>query len=452
MRTHILMWMFTAILVCSIGCYTRKECELPPLDPGNAYPAASDNLHADIYLDATLSMKGFIVPGSSTYYQQTIPLLESSVEKGWPGGTVTFNKFGTRISPLDGRIFLDAGRVNFYTDSEVNLKTHIENVIESANTDNLTLIVTDLFQDNVDVNLLTSRIKTKYVTKSLGVGVMSIRSEFDGTVYDVGPNNYSFSYKSNDEDPSTFRPFYILALGRHVDIERYFSVLSQSGLERFSEKHVLIFSRYLTANIPSFNDASEITSIKLAQVRSLLPLDTKDGRVIQFRIRGTPPAASFAATFKYSGLPYTLQAGSPNLLSEVGAFHCRPKPKGEDNSNRPPDTLIESSEAGRALKVTKATLSGTELRLEAEVTPSLLPEDATYCYKVVLRPQEYQLPNWISDWDMDDKKVEEWKREPASFNGSLTYNLKHFLTNLWATTLEVHKPKVAEVYCYIQRG
>src|ERR1700755_3170807 len=143
----VLVWMLLAILVGSVGCATRKVCEPPPIDPNNIYPTVSDNLHADIYLDATLSMKGFIVSGTSTYYQQTIPLLESAVERGWPGGSVTFNKFGTRISPLEGRSYLNAGKHTFYTDQEVNLRTYIEGVIDSANTDNLTLIVTDLFQD-----------------------------------------------------------------------------------------------------------------------------------------------------------------------------------------------------------------------------------------------------------------------------------------------------------------
>lgn len=446
------VWFLLFALACGASCATRRVCEPPPVDPTNTYPAVSDNLHADIYLDATLSMKGFIVPGTSTYYQQTIPLLESAVERGWPGGSISFNKFGTKTSMLEGRKYLDAAKPSFYTDQEVNLKTYIEGVIDSASTDNLTIVVTDLFQDNADVNLITGKLKEKYVARDLAVGVFAVRSEFEGAVYDVGPNNYSFTYKSDVADPTSFRPFYILALGKHADIERYFEMLRKSGLDSFPAKNAAIFSRRLSANLASFKDATITSTIKMAQVRSLLPLDVKDDRVVQFRIRGTPPLAGFAATLKYSPLPYTPEPASSELVPVVTAFKCGGGERASNSLERHPESLAENGEAARAFTVKTARLSGSEVKIEVEVTPASLPGDATYCYRFVLQPRDYHLPGWISEWDMDGRKIEEWKRAPNSFNGSTTYNLNHFLSDLWATTLQVHKPKVAEIYCYIQRG
>lgn len=397
-------------------------------------------------------MKGFIVPGTSTYYQQTIPLLESSVERGWPGGSVAFNKFGTKISALEGRSYLDAIKPSFYSDQEVNLRTYIEGVIDSADTNHLTLIVTDLFQDNADVNLLTGKLKDKYITQNLSVGVMGIKSEFEGTVYDVGPNNYSFAYKSDAADPSTFRPFYILALGRHGDIDRYFDVLLKGGLSAFPAKNEAVFSRYLSTRPASFDGAKISSTVKLAQVRSLLPLNARDDRVGQFRVRGNPPSAGFAATLKYAPLSRTVGPATPALVDEVTAFKCGPTPGQDGKQPRQPGAMTENGAAARAFKVNRAELTGSGLALAAEVTPSLLPGDGIYCYKVVLRPQDYKLPDWVSQWDMDGRRIEEWKRAPGDFGGSTTYNLKPFLDNLWATTLQVHRPKVAELYCYVQRG
>jgi len=154
------------------------------------FPSPAADIVADIYLDATLSMQGFTNSETFSYYQQTIPLLESAVIKTWKNGTVNFNKFGNKIENLPDRKFLEANKAAFYSDKNYNRKTFIENVISTADTRHLSVIVTDLFQDNADINPLIEKIKTKFTGGDLAVGVMAIKSQFDGTIYDVGSNNY----------------------------------------------------------------------------------------------------------------------------------------------------------------------------------------------------------------------------------------------------------------------
>jgi hypothetical protein len=227
MRRLILFVFLASCLLISCGRHERVKV-LPPVEIGDRLPEVSDTLSVDVFLDGTLSMKGFTVPGVTSRYVQTIQLLERAAQKGWDKGSVIFYKFGSRIDPIAGRAYLEAAKPSFYSSPREFQKTYIEKVIDFPrgyvppaggiitgdnlpNGDNLKVIVTDLFQDSADVALLTKSLKENYLAKNLAVGVLGIKSEFAGKVYDVGPVNYTFDYASGDS-PEKFRPFYVLIL------------------------------------------------------------------------------------------------------------------------------------------------------------------------------------------------------------------------------------------------
>lgn len=461
---HIACILLLILISLQVGC-TRDVCSLPPEDTSSKFPALSNAANVDVYIDATLSMQGFIVPGTVSYYQQTLPLLESAVEKGWPQGQVIFYKFGTRINKLAGRGYLEATRPGFYNNEEVNKKTFIENVIDSASTEHLTVIVTDLFQDNADVNLLTQKLKDKYIANNLAIGIIGIKSEFSGAIYDVGINNYKFDYKSN-ADPNSFRPFYVLLLGKHPDVAHYFEMLDKSGLGGFPAKNFVIFSSYMGDPVANFNGSKITPTNNIVIVNNLLPIGAKEERVRQFRVRDTAKPSSFTALLKSSPLSYTPVNNVSALTPEVTAWKCEP-PKtvsvsapngnhpsqgGKSNAlSGPAKMLVEVPNASAALQIKNGSLSGSDLKFEAEIAPASLPGDGIYCFRVILRPQQYPLPEWVSEWDMNIRQIEEWKRKPQDFNGSTTFNLAHFLGDLWDTVIYVHHPKVADFYCYVQK-
>jgi hypothetical protein len=385
-------------------------------------------------------MKGFIVPGIASRYQQALPFLESIVERGWSGGQVAFYRFGTIIEDLPERKYLEAQRPQFYIDNKVFKETLIQNVIDKASTDDLTIVVTDLFQTDVDVNLITKKIKEKYFANNLAVGVLAVKSEFSGQVFDVGPNNYAFSYKSDNGNPATFRPFYVLALGNHADVSNYLDQALKTSLGSFAETQMVIFSPYVTEKVVSFEDSALTDISKLQEVRDLLPTDASTESVKQFRILdSSTPLASFSAKLDYKPLRYTMPVASSELEPGITAFMCG---SGE---------LQENNEAQRAFAIKEARLNESTLDFKAEIVPSFLPGAGIYCFKVSLHPKEYKTPDWFAQWNMSSGQVEAAMKNPKQFNGSTTFNLETFLTNLWATTLQLHKPKVAEFYCYVKK-
>ena len=140
-----------------------------------------------------------------------------------------FFRFGEQVESINRNTYLQAGSVDFYEDENIYRETFIQKIIdyedqlvseqmkapnrpealtetevsstpkesteavtpteevnESRKEGRLVVIVTDLFQDRGDINLLVTQLKEKYIKKGLEVGLFGLRSQFDGTVYDTG--------------------------------------------------------------------------------------------------------------------------------------------------------------------------------------------------------------------------------------------------------------------------
>jgi hypothetical protein len=446
--THFCISLLLVITLSGCSACTRKRSPPPQEEEQDKFAPISEALTVDLFFDATLSMKGFVSTQTSSAYQQTVPLLERVVIEGWNNGQARFYKFGDAIAPLPGRDYLEAAKPAFYGDKNYNKKTLIERVIDEAKPDHLTVIITDLFQTNADVNQLSNKLKQKFIANNLAIGVYAVRSQFNGSIYDVGPDSYSFTYRSGDK-PASHRPFYLLAFGSHADVAHYFDVLSNSGLNALPEKHMLIFSRYLASHLPSFTPVKLKTADKISEISSsnLLPSDYKGDRVKAFKVSKGAMAAKFSLELPYdAGLTNVLAHGS-ELVPEITAW------KGEDTGGRDL-TLVENQQAQKALAVTAKLLPEdapfNKLELQAELNLGGLPVAGIYRYRILLRPRSYVLPEWITKWNMRDTEIKIWHQRPQEFDGSKTYNLENFLGTLQGAVLSTTPPKVGDVYCYIR--
>lgn len=449
-RTRLtLAAVFTATLltVGSFAACTKKRIAPPPADAYGALEPVSEELVFDVFFDATLSMKGFVSTLTTSSYQVVVPLLERGVIEGWKGGRANFNKFGDDIAPLPGRQYLEASRPAFYADSKYNRKTLIERVIDKAAHDHLTVIVTDLFQTNADINQLSEKLKQKFIANNLSIGIYAIRSQFEGLVYDVGPDAHSFKYTSGK--PETERPFYLLAFGKHTDISHYFDVLDRAGLSAIAEKHSLILSRYLNSKYIPFSRTKLKTADRISEISAsnLLTGRFDDDRVKAFKLTKSKPAARFSSELPCDSLVKIAMEYGNDLTAEVTAW------KGEDKGGK---ELVrtESPQAQKALSVTAKLLPElppyNKVHLEATIDTSNFPAPGVYQYRILLRPNRFVLPGWVSLWNMRDEEVKRWYRAPSEFNGAKTYNLENFLGTLQGAVLSTTQPKLGDIYCYIR--
>jgi hypothetical protein len=434
------------LLAAGFSACTRKRSSAPPKDALDTLEPVSDGLKVDLFFDATLSMKGFVTTQTTTSYQLLVPMLERGVIEGWKGGKVTFYKFGDDIAPLPGRSYLDAVKEAFYADSRLNRRTLIERVIDRASTDHLTVIITDLFQTNADINQLSEKLKQKFITSNLSIGVYAIRSQFAGAIYDVGPNAYSFTYATK---PNEGRPFFLLTFGKHSDVAHYFDVLDSSGLNAIVEKHRLIFSRYLTARPLAFASTKLKTADKISEISpsNLLTGVSDDARIKTFKITKGKTVAKFSADIPYDSQLNDVMQYRSDLTAEVAAW------KGEDKGGREL-VEVENSLALKAfhvdIRLTPDQFPFSKAQLQAAVNVADLPGAGIYRYRILIRPNHYLLPEWVGNWNMRDEEITRWHRAPNDFNGAKTYNLENFLGTLQGAVLNTSPPKVGEIYCYIQ--
>jgi len=431
------------IIVSTSGCGRQVVPPPPQPDPSDILEPVSHTLTVRIFLDATLSMKGFVVPGPSTLYAQTLQRLESPAVGGWNTVALRFYKFGTQVLSLERSAFLRAAvDTDFYLDPEVFRETQIQKVIDHEDEDKedpdstnsnstLTVIVTDLFQTDADVTLLVTKLKEKCVRKNLAVGILALKSQYDGIIYDVGMNADAFQYRSN-ENPESFRPFYLLLLGTHADIAHYFEQLKLTGLSFSEEANLMIFSRHLVNPLTSFNQLTRIHSIQnLKETRRIISSDVKNDQVKQFLIHGNPLTATFAFSSGYQALPYAISFTPTDLKIEVTA------------QKHPENQLVANEGAANSIEIHQMPIDTTEISLSVKLSPQSLPGKGIYVYRVVLRPRAsaYQMPDWCSQWDMGTDLQ----------NGSKTLNLNRFLTDLWQATYQIHQPKMAQFYLYFQK-
>ncbi len=460
-KTSLLpFFIYLCFFIFLISCGSGKDSGIPDFEPASDITPGdiSDRLVAHIYFDATLSMQGFVVPGS-THYTRICPSLESVIVSGWRDETVSFFRFGERVELIDRDTYLQVRDKSFYQ-TDIGIKTYIEKIIEnedplvkpqgegsdtlegateidknnmpeegteSDSTENrLVVIVTDLFQDNGDINRLIPELKEKCIKKGVDVGLFGLRSQFDGTVYDIGiGEGSSLRYRSIPGNPETFRPFYLLVLGRHADIAHYFDSLIANG---FSQAETIIFSRYLVNPLLSFKgaevDTDNLNKKIVNRVHSQNPI------LEQYEIvRNSEPAKIFAK-MEYNPLRSAMSFDSNTFEVSIIAEH---KPDRDGKNERSPEAI-------NCLEVTP-TFSENELAVEFTLTTSL-PRKAVYLYEITLNPaiDRYKEPDWCSGWDMGTGR-----------NGARTLNLVNFVRGLTETTVREHLPKIAQFYFYIKK-
>jgi hypothetical protein len=398
----------------------------------------SSQIQADVFYDATLSMQGFVVPGIATAYARVLDRLEGSITTGWSNTTVNFYRFGTNIRELKEREHKNVVKPFFYNEREIRGVTRIDTVIDEASSEHLTIIVTDLFQDDADVTKLVNKLKDKFLVKDLSVGLLGVQSEFDGIVFDVGINRDWFKYPGQ-------RPFYVLMIGKHRDIEHLYNSLNARILNKLPNTYFVLLSRHFSFPLPAFENAKVISKENIDETTSILPHKSKDPRVKQLRIKSGRPISQMTITLPRMRLPNTLQLNP-------SAFEMRLLPyKIENISNK--DTLVHYTDGIGAVDTAEVVLTDSSLQFQIKVDGKRLVTTGLYVFEQIinLKPNADLLPKWVSEWDMDITKLPHWKQKPTTFEGQTTLNLKKFAFDLWQGIVQTQKPEVAHLFYYIRK-
>jgi hypothetical protein len=424
--------VISLLIVSWISFYISQGCRPNPINdkiplPNYNFPLSKNlqNVPIDIYYDATPSMEGF-VPNNNlgANDDKFLDFISTNLQNAAPDvSNPRFFKFGNSVSVINNNIRDEIRSHAFFNSSQ----TYLDSVIQRCDTTRLTIIATDLFQTDGDIARIVREITKKFLQRNKAVGLAAFLSEFDGIVYDIGPQRLTMKYRG-------LRPFYLLVLGDYLNIQSYFDKLNAMGIP-FQERQFNIISNFIID--PPFSFYTNVCSIKATHNlvgRKLLSQSSPTLKG-QFNLRNKGESY-LVAVFNIKQLPYSLPIHTSKLdfvVSRANVYLDRDTvPKNVDNA------LFFDSDS---------FLSQTQYQMRFNIQESKLIYEGIYLFEIETKLSNTELPQWIQEWNMDISRIPKSINSPSTFEGNTTYNLQSFFQALHSNC----KPFLGKLNLYIKK-
>jgi|GEM_PF-1154647 len=411
------------------GCSPPWEDEVSitmPEDIAQASQDVSEEIGVDVYWDATYSMYGYTTLAAGNAYR-TLP--DELGDIGDSMGQVRFFRFGAEVMPMEGREYRKFSDPGAYTE----LITAVHNVVDKADPNHLSIIVTDLFESDSDWSNVTKKLKDKYFARHMAVAIIGIKNSFNGDIFDVGLNAAKFTYDSGD-NPAMFRPFYLFIMGPEQSVREF--------MERWKERQAmpnetqyLLLSENLTE---SANDFSQLTLQEGGQnLYEDEQLGITDKRIKEFGINDMGSPAVLSVQFKYQPVFGACPLNMETLKSSVRVLSL------EEGENGERAWQVSTMENDAKVEVVPSPDQPGSYSVTLRFTPerTLSPDRINFIHvSVAPDAKGYQLPEWVKAWNMPNVDV-----APDQFDGSKTINFLHVVESLKNSALAAAHPSLVNM-------
>lgn len=425
------------ILICFmvVGCgkgNSKRGIKAPEI----ANYSKSDSIDVDVYIDGTASMGGYVNYPNNTIFVEGVKGIERTVTNNWKKETIQYVKFGDSFSQLDRESFLNFNKLEFYN----QVDTRLEEVINILDDNKVSIIVTDFFQTNQDVDSLLISLKNKCFVKEKAFAVMGMKSQFNGKIYDIGKNLQSMQYCTT-EDKASYRPFYFLIIGNEDNVRKFLLAYKNNKLADSEIKQVLFASNIGISNVLKTDKIHTLNGKDnpMAEINTLLP---NDNVTKQYRVKGKESKANLFIESKeiVGQLPEEFEFESVNLERWIA---------GDNNSGK-----FEKIEAEEFVKgeIKSVAVDGDNGRLELQlrVKPRAInSKEGQYrvCFKVVPEQKEYIAANSLfEEWNFDESTLENGG-ELAQY-GNKTLHISSFISLVSRLSFEMLEPGLKGLYVY----
>lgn len=410
------------------GDHANLHCEL---EQNKQQADLTNPLAVDFHIDGSGSMLGYINEENSSYIQ-ALKLLDStlSLSSRHSQPAVKYYRSGDyqhQAKELTRSEFRKASKAEFY-DGKTSMFPAVSSDLSSLitkpkNRDRLTVIVTDLEQNDGDVNLIANKIKENYFNNqdnNYAVGIWAIKSEFNGIVYSASDANKKFNYNTAGKTSKQYRPFYILFLGNYQDIANYFDKLEKEQGNLGDRSKLLIFSPHnLVTDVSYLNSPLSLSSDLAApnllhngnvsveknnQPIELLEIKNKNADALEVEYQLT-----------LNQINHTLSADPNDLKIAIDASAF-------DKFNK--QQFKQDPDAAKALNFKDWQINDNQLEFVTTINPKNFTESNVYYFKVDVTAKDLQKPDWWSEWNLN-----------SGSDGSKTSNLYGFMNSLKNITL-----------------
>ncbi|MDD1426744.1 hypothetical protein MEO94_20135 [Dolichospermum sp. ST_sed9] len=398
------------------------ECSQPspPKQDQTTMTQRSEPKTIAIQFDNTLSMQGF-VKNTSSRYNQTLSLLADTVTRAFNESKPKYYSFNITRKQLSGvQAYKDAETPNFYQAQipYAKLKTAITPFSDNPQ-DELSIIVTDLYQtDSSKDPSVLSILKENYIQKGKAVGILAVKSEFDGFVYDVGKFGQKTLYKTNSSITDSYHPFYVIVLGTYENIAHYFDKIKQDGKVFIQDAKFIIFYPPSVNQKIVFNfDSKQVLPEGMERLASInngqVIVEAKNSNSIDMLKISKNYNAQKGIEYQinYSPLPYTL--GIEPSFQPFKSLEFKPEQQ----------SFVETSQS---LQFGNWQVQDNTISFVTEVNS--IKEPGVYKFAVDILANKLKYQGWWKEWNFGD--------EDNKFDGSKTYNLQPFLQGLSDITLQ----------------
>lgn len=449
-----------AVCLALVGCGSSRTAKTGELTPELPNFQKSEEINADIYIDGTTSMYGYVNYPGGTIYANAVKNSDRTITENWKKSDTEFIKFGDDFKKLSRDEFLQMNQAGFYDQKD----TSLQKVVEQADNKKLNVIITDLFQTNQDIDSLMASLKNKGLADGNAVSIIGMKSQFNGKIFDIGKNLSSVDYASTD-DPQTYRPFYLLVFGNENDVRTFTVAFAKNAPANSQVRVALIGKNFgsqgtLEADSISKGEKRAKGIAPLAEISNILPNDsfrqyrlkldekasTTDIRLFNKEIVGKIPSA------------YEVQTDSVEMLT---AGEGNKKPSFIDKILR---RNTGSGDASFEKVDAKDFLTGTvndvglkdgesNLSFTINVNPAAVhKKEGIYRTQLSIVPTKdayVEALNIFDDWNFDDSGIGADAAALAQV-GNKTLHISPFIKQLGNMNYELNSPGFHNLYVYFE--
>lgn len=379
---------------------------------------SAEKIEVDVYLDATTSMKGY-ASANNTNFSTLVDDIEAVCQNTWKETDLKFFKYGRTVVPISRAEFVTGkNAATIYSDPQLSTQTNFAGALQTTDASRVSILITDFFYNNSDVNLVVNAIKDSCIKKNpdVEIGIIGLTSVFNGIVGDVSP-----AVKVNGD-----RPVYVLIFADKQNISRLFAALKAKSYINGSQ--VLLFTNhpvesYNVALVKNKNNRSiNNTSGKLGALREY-------GTVFGFSTTEKELAAELDLTLKLEFTVFTPAITPENL--KLTAFKKNVK-------------TGDSTVATNEIQLVDMAQSGGEITGMIKLTNN--DPKGNYSYAVHLSldntvPQK--LPDWVKEVNTDTYA--------QGVNENKTLNLEKMLSSISTVYNTTRQPQIAKFFINLEK-
>ncbi len=384
----------------------------------------NSNVSGAIFVDASGSMGGYVNSNGSEY-AGAINALDSIFD---PKQTKYFSFDSTAKSISRDAFFESARQPSFYQGKDSKIDVALDS--DQGRKSSLVVVVTDLEQDKGDVNRIVQKLATYVQKPNSAVGLIGIKSNFKGTVYNL--NNSSFSYDKQ-------RPFYMLAIGNEAEVSQLIGKI-KTKFEKSAQ--TLIFRHQVPGDELAY---LKVPGAKVEKLRGKLSQPQSLQQDIRIE-RGNQPIELFEidkrAQEPLTGMTYELNFPTGEGATTPIIATNRVQITTAQSYDLKTKKMVENTTAAKALKF-NLTQKDTTATANLTINPQDLPV-GIYYMTADLPTSGITVPEGWKSWHQDINKS-------RNNDGSKTLGLVDFIDSLGSKVSE--QQKTAGRLCFaIQRN